>query len=186
MLKHAKVFGQLNKETQEHSQRVADICRYLAPVHNLPEEKMYEIGYVHDVGKMYIPSRIIRKSEKLTPIEREIVDMHSYYGFRMLRDMGAEPEIYVPVLFHHGFFKPRLGDEQCELTEQMMKSIAIVHSADIFDAMLSKRVYHEPYELEEVIEILEKDALASEKIIDGLYEYYSLYRKSDNKKIVHI
>lgn len=184
--KYAKIFGQLNEETQQHSRRVADICRFVAPYEGMPKELLYEIGYVHDVGKMYIPSRIIRKSEKLTPIEREIVDMHSYYGYRILRDMGVKPEIYMPVLFHHGFMKPRLIDETCTLTTEMMKSIAIVHSADIFDAMLSKRVYHDPYELDEVLPVLREDALSSVKLMNALVDYYGLYRKLENKKIVHI
>ncbi len=183
--KYAKIFGQLNKETQEHSIRVADICRFLAPYVDVSEDKMYEIGFVHDVGKLYIPSRIIKKSEKLTPLEREIVDLHSYYGYRILKDMGSEEDIYLPVLFHHGFMKPRFGEEKGNMTEEIMKYICIVHTADIYDAMLSKRVYHEPFHIDEVMEVLSKDALASNTLLYALEEY-SCTENTQSAKIIHI
>ena len=175
--RYAKLFGQLNKETQSHSRRVAKICEYLSPVVGIDEELAYRIGYVHDVGKLYIPSRIIKKSEQLTELEREIVDMHSYYGYKMLKDMGDEPEIYIPVLFHHGFLKPRVGNENATVTEEMMKSIYILHSADVYDAMINKRVYHNPFTVEETLDELRNDALSSDEIIAEL-EQFSLYRKA--------
>ncbi len=175
MNEYLKYFGQLNQETQEHSRRVADLCYYLGEKLNLNKELLHKIGYVHDLGKLYIPSRIIRKSEKLNTLEREIIDMHSYYGYRMLKDMGEGPEVYIPVLFHHGFMKPRIGEERNVLTEEMMCSIYIIHSADVFDAMMSKRVYHEPYSIEEVLETLEKDALCTSEILEYLSET-DLYR----------
>lgn len=169
--RYAKLFGQLNKETQSHSKRVAKICRYLAPVMGIDEELAYRIGYVHDVGKLYIPSRIIKKSESLTELEREIVDLHSYYGYKMLKDMGDGPEVYIPVLFHHGFLKPRIGNEKAVLTEDMMKSIYVIHSADVYDAMMNKRVYHEPFSLEQTLDNLKDNALSNDNIINALAQY---------------
>lgn len=172
---YTKIFGQLNRETQDHSRRVAQICAYLAPVAGIDQSIAYTVGYVHDIGKLYIPSRIIRKSEALTALEREIIDMHAYYGYRMLKEMGDSPEIYIPVLFHHGFLKPRIGDEKTPLTENMMKSIYVIHSADVYDAMMSKRVYHEPFSKEETLAALENDALCNDEIIAALNKY-ELYR----------
>ena len=47
---YSNVLNQLNRETYEHSQRVAFICRYLAEKLDLDEEVAYKIGLLHDIG----------------------------------------------------------------------------------------------------------------------------------------
>ena len=177
MRKYAGLFRQLNYETQKHSVRVASICAYIAEKLNMNQTLLYTIGYVHDIGKLYIPSRIIKKSEALTPLERDIIDMHSYYGYRMLKEEGESPSVYIPVLFHHGFMKPRIGDEKSVITEEMMNAIYVIHSADVYDAMLSKRVYHAPFTKDVVMSELSRDALCSKEIFECLYGMNDLYRK---------
>ncbi|MCR5671453.1 MAG: HD domain-containing protein [Butyrivibrio sp.] len=176
--KYLGLFGQLDKETATHSVRVAEICKYLAPVIGIDEDLAYTIGYVHDIGKMYIPSRIIKKSEALTELERDIVDMHSFYGYRLLKELGDPKEIYLPVLYHHGFDKPKLYfKEGCGmLSKELAALISMVHSADIFDAMQSKRVYHEPFSIEETLAELANDPLCTEDIYNALSGCL-LYRK---------
>ena len=176
--RYARIFGQLNPETQSHSRRVAHLCKFLAPVVGVDEDLAYRLGYVHDFGKLYVPSRILKKSEKLTAIEREVVDLHSYFGYKLLKEeMKDSAEIYIPVLFHHGFLKPRMClESSTNITNEMMKSISVLHSADVYDAMTNKRVYHNPFSVEETLTSLEGDALCNREIIDALSEYV-VYRK---------
>ena len=61
-----------------------------------------------------------------------------------------------------------------------MNCIYIVHSADVYDAMLNKRVYHEPFILEEVFEELDKDGLVPDNVLMALKKY-SLYRKKKDR-----
>ncbi len=166
---YQSLLNQLNQETYQHSTRVAEICHYLASKLTLDEEIAFKIGLLHDVGKIYIPSRIVRKSTKLTEIEREIVDLHAYFGYKMLKSLGEPPIIYMPVLFHHGYWKPKLCvNEEEAIEEQLVKYVCILHSADVYDAMTSPRVYHKPFTKEETLATLSTDILSNAWIIEQL------------------
>lgn len=161
---------QLDNNTEKHSHNVAEMCFRLAEHLNIDRETAYKVGLVHDIGKIYIPSRILKKSDKITPLEREIVDLHSYYGYRILRDRGESSEICIPVLFHHGFDKVKLQDVgEIKMTDEMNVLLKLVHSVDIYDAMISSRPYHTPFTMEEVYKVLMEDPLCDEKIL-GLIE----------------
>lgn len=159
------LIGQLNKETRLHSMNVAQICSILAPHLNLNKDTAYKIGLLHDVGKVYIPSRILKKNKKLTEIEREVIDLHAYYGFRILKTYGEPAVIYVPVLFHHGIGKSKLRLIDEPLTDEILQFIFLVHSVDIYEAMTSRRVYHDPEKQEVVYKILSEENFCTEKII---------------------
>lgn len=66
---------------------MADICKKLAPRLGLNADEMYTIGLMHDIGKMYIPDAILKKDGALSVLEREIIDLHSYYGYVILKIM---------------------------------------------------------------------------------------------------
>lgn len=165
---YLSILGQLNEETKNHCERVALICEYLAPFLGLDGKIAYKSGLLHDVGKIYIPSRIMKKNRRLNDLEREIIDLHSYYGYRLLKEMGEPPIIYMTTLFHHGFWKTKLTNMIDEpLTDEMIKYIYLLHSADIYDAMSSKRAYHEPIEKDTIIKVLKDDVMCTEKIVSA-------------------
>ena len=77
--------NKLNDETKQRYYNVADICKKLAPRLGLNTDEMYTIGLMHDIGKMYIPDAILKKDGALSVLEREIIDLHSYYGYVILK-----------------------------------------------------------------------------------------------------
>lgn len=175
---YSVILGQLNDEAGLHSEKVALICEYIAPLLGLDERIAYKIGLLHDVGKIYIPSRILKKNHGLNELEREIIDLHSYYGYKLLKGMGEPPIIYMPALFHHGFWKTKLSNMTDEpLTDEIVKYIYLLHSADIYEAMSSKRVYHEPVQKDVILEALKDDVMCTEGII-------SVIREADMEKVV--
>lgn len=166
--KYKAYIKQLNEETRKHSLRVAQICKTLAPSQSVDSETAYKVGLLHDIGKIYIPSRILKKNTGLSPLERDVVDLHSYYGYKTLKDMGESPEIYVPVLFHHGIGKPKLSSVQEPLSEDITRMIYLLHSVDVYEAMTSKRTYHEPAKKDAVLKILSNDVFCTKNIINEL------------------
>lgn len=98
-------------------------------------------GLFHDVGKLMLPSGLLRKPGKLTPDEFEIVKTHTTEGFHLLGRCGNIPDpVKNAALMHHekcdgsGYPYGLTGDE-------IDKFSKIVTIADIFDAMTSERVY---------------------------------------------
>lgn len=165
---YSRLYGQLNRETREHSLSVALLCEQCASKLELDPDTAFKIGYLHDVGKIYIPSRILKKNMKLRPVEREIVDLHSYFGYRLLMDTPEPPEICLPVLFHHGFSKHRLTETKDIITLPILKYVFLVHSVDIYDAMARTRVYHEEYEMSWIFHVLENDPMCPDELLSVL------------------
>ena len=108
----------------------------------------------------------------MVPIEREIIDLHSYIGYQLLRELGTPPDIYIPVLYHHGFNKHTL----CTINESVagydtLSFIRLVHAADIYEARKSKRCYHDKTDVTIILNDMKKDWLCNENILNALQEY---------------
>ena len=109
-----------------------------------------------DVGEMLIPQEILRKTEKLTPEEMEIVKQHSEKGFEALRrKIQAIPATSAHVAYQHhenfdGNGYPR-GISGAEIHE----FARIVAVADMFDALVSDRPFRHYYLPHEAAGILQ-------------------------------
>ncbi len=132
--------------TNGHSERVAayaaEIGRRLG---KSPEEQrqLYEIGLLHDIGKIGIPEEIINKTEKLTDEEFAIIKGHTSIGCEILRGIKDMPELSFGARSHHekyaggGYPDGLKGDAIPEVAR-------IICVADCYDAMTSTRTYSVP------------------------------------------
>lgn len=124
---------------------------------------LYNSSTLHDIGKIAIPDTILLKPSKLSMEEFDIIKTHTTVGADKLREVLHKfPNI--PFLsmsieisnFHHekwdgsGYPLGLIGFE-------IPLSARIVAIADVFDALVSKRVYKEAYSLEKAIEIMTKE-----------------------------
>lgn len=128
--------------TRFHSKNVARLARALAEELGMPDETVKSIetaGLVHDVGKIGIPDRILRKPEPLSADDQVWVREHPALGERILA-ASTVPEILPWVLAHHeqwdgtGYPKGIEG-------EQIPYEAAILGVCDAYDAMTSDRSY---------------------------------------------
>jgi response regulator RpfG family c-di-GMP phosphodiesterase len=162
----AKVAELHDHDTGEHIARVGCYCRAIAEAMDLGSEfaeLMYVASPLHDIGKVGIPDRILKKPGPLTPDERAIMNTHCEIGYRILRDETRnELDMVLPhaglrgmeevhgnrltelgatiALSHHekwdGSGYPRgLSSQDIPLAGR------IVAVADVFDALCSNRVY---------------------------------------------
>lgn len=160
---HEVIFSVINKElsftniknienvdiyTFEHSLDVCTLSILIGKCMNLKDEDLTTLGigaFLHDIGKTQISSRILSKPYNLTPEEFEKIKLHPVYGYKILNEILDEPyqtakEISSIILHHHekwdGTGYPQgLREEQIDLFSR------IVTIADIFDAIISDRVY---------------------------------------------
>lgn len=112
--------------------------------------KLVKIGFLHDLGKTKIPEQILNKPAVLTPEEFEVIKTHPIYSFNMLVESGEkEIEILLAVRGHHE--KTNGTGYPDGLTYDKITLYArITTISDIYDAMVSKRVYknnHSPFEV---------------------------------------
>jgi diguanylate cyclase (GGDEF)-like protein len=96
-------------------------------------------GRLHDLGKLGIPTEVLRKSDALTEDERRLLRQHCQIGFRMLDSLGVEP-VATWVLHHHERWDGR-GYPSGLAGDDIPLAARIIFIADAFDAMTGDRVY---------------------------------------------
>jgi len=110
---------------------------------NLSVEDVRKLGQaamLHDIGKMFIPVRVLDKRGDLSPTEIEIIKRHPKYGADLISQEIDSPEIIYGVLHHHERWNGRgyPGRLKGEAIPFFSRIIAV---ADAFDAMTNPRPY---------------------------------------------
>lgn len=145
--------------TYTHGLNVALICNVLASWLNFKPEEIELAtlcGLLHDIGKLKIPEHIIKKPDRLTDQEYDIIKKHPIEGYKILKRCNVNHHIMNAALMHH---------ERCDgkgypiglPAEKISKYAKIVSIADVYDAMTAARVYRGPLCPFKVIEIFEHE-----------------------------
>jgi HD-GYP domain-containing protein (c-di-GMP phosphodiesterase class II) len=108
-------------------------------------------GFLHDIGKIKIPSKIVNKHGNLTDDEFKVMKNHPVYGFKLVKD---DPSLsnYVKkvVLFHHE--KWAGGGYPLGLKGDAIGNFAqIVAVSDVYDALTTERSYKKPYSINDAL-----------------------------------
>lgn len=133
-----------------HSRRVAILARLLAKALGGNEEECRRAelaGLVHDVGKVALPGRILRKPGPLTRGEYAQIRKHPTIGCRMLRGWLGVSSVLDAVKFHHERWDG-LGYPTGLSGASIPRLARIVAIADAFDAMTSDRPYRDALTVE--------------------------------------
>jgi putative two-component system response regulator len=200
-----------DEDTGAHIQRISHYAAATARKMGLKEKTIESILYaapMHDIGKIGIPDRVLLKPGKLDQDEWKIMMQHTLFGGRILEgaDKGFLRVGEVIALTHHekwdgNGYPHGLKGRKIPLVGR------IVAVCDVFDALISKRPYKEPFSLEKSFEIIREgrgghfdpnvvDAfLAVEDKIHSIKELYADESKSlfveiagnvaRNERIVH-
>lgn len=115
---------------------------------------------LHDVGKVGTPDHILFKPGRLDPDERIIMEQHASIGANILRKASAMVEgvSYLSVGAeiaggHHEYFDGS-GYPNKLSAQEIPLSARIVAVVDVFDALLHKRPYKQPWPLQEVMDYI--------------------------------
>ena len=151
-----------SKETGQHILRMAKYSALLGELYGLTPSQVQLIeaaSPLHDIGKVAIPDAILNKPGPLTPEEMDIMRGHTRSGWELLADSKSETlRIGADIaLTHHerwdgGGYPRGLKGEEIPLHGR------IVSLADVFDALMSKRVYKEAFSYEKTIGIIQEGA----------------------------
>ncbi|WP_435600660.1 HD-GYP domain-containing protein [Streptomyces sp. C10-9-1] len=142
--------------TRGHGERVGRASVLIARELGLGEDRLETVrlaGTLHDIGKLGVPTRVLRKDGPLTPAERRTVELHPEYGHEIVRGMGFLGEAREAILHHHERLDGT-GYPYGLAGEAIPEAARVVAVADAFDAMTSTRSYRRARPVGEALEEL--------------------------------
>lgn len=146
-----------DRYTIGHSRRVGKIGQLLGRRMDLKYQDCQNLnhaGTLHDIGKIGVPDKILKKNGKLTSEEFDEVKDHPTVGVQMIRFSTTPDQVLEGIEFHHeqydgSGYPSGLSGDQIPLYGR------ILAVADAMDAMLSSRSYRPARDLEEAIKELD-------------------------------
>jgi putative nucleotidyltransferase with HDIG domain len=142
--------------TRGHSDRVTKYSVLIAKEMGMPEDFLEIVrvsAQLHDVGKIGIEDRILKKPGALTAEEFEIMKTHTTKGANILRPVAQLKEMIPGIELHHesldgrGYPRGLKGDELPVLPR-------IIAVADTFDALTTNRPYQQAHDCEDALRII--------------------------------
>lgn len=156
-----------------HSRRVAFLSALLASKLGASETQVNQVAlgsYLHDVGKVVVPTRILEKKEPLTEEDWLAIRKHPRAGFDLMRAIGKLSAGLDIILHHHELFDGS-GYPDGLSGDQISRETRIATVADVYDAMTANRSYRPAIERPVVIEHLRKLAISGKldhEVVDVL------------------
>ena len=147
---------QRSKETNNHTRRVTLYSQLLATKLGLSERDIDLVtaaSPLHDIGKLGIPDEILFKPRRLTDEEYKVMENHTRIGHAMLshseRDVLKAASVIAQQ--HHEKWDGS-GYPHGLKGEEIHVYGRIVALADVFDALISRRIYKDPWDSKQAAE----------------------------------
>ena len=176
-----------NLESEQHIKRIREFSTVLGTSimklyseYELTEEKIELIGWassLHDIGKIVVPDNIILKAGKLTDDEYEVIKSHTTKGAEIIEkiihiDSEEFCEYAYDIARHHHEKYDGTGYPDGLKGEEISIAAQIISLVDVYDALTSKRVYKDAYNIQKAYQIVtngQKGAFSS-KLLKAFME----------------
>jgi HD-GYP domain-containing protein (c-di-GMP phosphodiesterase class II) len=145
--------------TRGHSERVSEGVGMLGRHLRLNEDRQNALehaGLLHDVGKVGVPTSIIRKPGRLDDAEMDAIRLHPARGVELIGNIPFLEEVKSAVLHHHEKYDGS-GYPAGLAGAKIPYFARIIGIVDAFDCLTSTRSYRPARGVEETLEILVKD-----------------------------
>ena len=172
-----------DNETGMHVVRMSQCCHRLALAAGVPQDKaalLLIAAPMHDVGKIGIPDQILLKPGKLTPEEWTVMQRHAEIGAEIIGVHDSELLVIARsvALTHHerwdGTGYPEgLSGEAIPVVGRLMAL------SDVYDALISRRVYKDPFSHEETVRTIKgaKGSHFDPDVVEAFFELEKEFEK---------
>jgi putative two-component system response regulator len=149
-----------DKETEGHSQRVANMTVTLAREMGMDEEALVHIyrgALLHDLGKLGIPDQILLKPGSLTESEWSVMRQHPNFAYNMLSPITyLRPALDIPYCHHEKW--NGLGYPRGLKGNEIPLAARIFAVADVWDALTSDRPYRPAWSEADALQYIHSQA----------------------------
>ena len=147
--------------TEEHTRRVAVLAAQVGEELKLPAttRRLLAVGgLLHDIGKLSVPLEILRKPAGLTDAEYAEIKRHPEAGRRLLEELGGFAPVVRDLVSDHHERLDGKGYPRGLTEEELPLHTRILTVCDVYDALVSDRVYRDAWTPEKAFELLRSDA----------------------------
>lgn len=168
--------------TLGHQGRVAYLAKKIAKKLNLNEdiiEKIRLASFLHDIGKLTIPTEVLNKGGKLSENEYLLVKEHCKNGYEIIKRVEYLTPIAEIVLQHH----ERLDGSGYPLglkDDEILLEARVIAVCDVFEAMTSHRPYRPAFSINDALkELKEKKGILYDPIVVDVLEELIINKEID-------
>jgi PAS domain S-box-containing protein len=159
--------------TAGHERRVGLIASAIAREMGWSEDRcnnLEMLGLVHDIGKIAIPSEILTKPSRLTPLEREMMQGHVQAGYDILKDVPFPTPVAEIIRQHHERMDGS-GYPQGLQGDAILPEARVLAVADVLESMASHRPYRPAVGLDAALTEVanNRGRLYAEEVVDAAF-----------------
>jgi putative two-component system response regulator len=145
------------------ARRLQNHPRFSAVLTSENIDLLYKSAPLHDIGKVGVPDSILLKPGKLDPDEFEIMKLHTVYGRNTImlveKYLGGSNDFLTfarEIAYSHQEKWDGSGYPESLKGDDIPVSARLMAVADVYDALISKRVYKPAFSHEESLSIMKK------------------------------
>lgn len=164
-----------------HLLNVTMLVMFFASRLGLARDDVLDLGLAalyHDIGKLYISKKIIKKKGRLTETEFQQVQTHPIIGARILQGY-KETLGYLPMVaaFEHHLRYDLSGYPRLPYTRKPHMASMMISICDVYDALALKRSYKKEYPPDKIYELMmmEKGKAFPPELLDKFFQFIGLW-----------
>ena len=134
--------------TEGHTRRVALLAVQVGDALGLPPGRLRDLAIgalLHDVGKLSVPDSILQKPAQLSDDEYAVIRQHPSRGAELVEDLGGFSPLVVRLVRDHHERLDGRGYPAGSGGECLDLETRVLTACDVYDALLSTRVYREAW-----------------------------------------
>ena len=147
--------------TEEHTRRVALRAVQVGEALGFAPTRLRELaigGLLHDIGKLSVPDGILKKPGPLDEAERTVIAKHPLWGIRLLGELGGFSDSVRRLVRDHHERLDGSGYPSGLRERELQLDARILAVCDVYDALISPRVYRGPWSHEQAMAHLHEHA----------------------------
>jgi putative two-component system response regulator len=171
--------------TEGHCDRLSAYAAALGEALSLERadlDALHRGAFLHDIGKIAIPDRVLLKPGKLTPSEYELMQQHPRIGDELCATMRSLESVRPIVRHHHERFDGR-GYPDGLAGDAIPLLARIVSVVDVFDALTTDRPYRKALTVEQAFRMMRADAKTGWCDISLVDTFIDLQRASSERPV---
>jgi HD-GYP domain-containing protein (c-di-GMP phosphodiesterase class II) len=147
--------------TERHTRRVALLAVRVGEQLGLSASRLRTLaigGLVHDIGKLAVPDAILKKPAALDDEEYGVVQGHPEWGTKLLNELGGFSQAVRQLVRDHHERLDGAGYPRGLKAEEIDLDTRILTVCDVYDALISKRVYRPAWTHEDAMALLRRES----------------------------